>query len=310
PKLDISRGSDSASEELAVDRSERLQRVNIKSSKASGNNTIDTAGTGHYGHFSETFLPVPVVYQVEPHHKPLKPSVVHRDPHAHFDTYDAIRTQDYDRHHQVYPSPEKDGRLEEIDLHGHGHAYGYGHGHENYDAPKAYHYDGHVIPECAHKNRYYYNLTFCLEDSHYPTETILWAIRQSGHYAEKLLSDVTYQSADNLVDGLTRAEEEGYTYQHYFGGSHHQHLHLDKYKPPYQGYSYSPEYYKKGGYICPSDIYYARPRRAMNTYGKWKVIVNLDYFPKELNPIEHEHGFGYQKQKHQTYTQTLRLEQC
>ena len=34
---------------------------------------------------------------------------------------------------------------------------------------------------------------------------------------EKLLSDITYQSADNLVDGLTRAYEEGYTYEHYYG---------------------------------------------------------------------------------------------
>ena len=34
---------------------------------------------------------------------------------------------------------------------------------------------------------------------------------------ERLLSDITYQSADNLVDGLTRAQEEGYTYEHYYG---------------------------------------------------------------------------------------------
>ena len=34
---------------------------------------------------------------------------------------------------------------------------------------------------------------------------------------KRLLSDVSYQSADNLVDGLTKYEEEGYNYQHYYG---------------------------------------------------------------------------------------------
>jgi len=64
-------------------------------------------------------------------------------------------------------------------------------------------------------------------------ETIEWAIRQSSHSAQRLLSDVTYQSADNLVDGLTRGEEEGYTYDHYFGSTHQKHHQLDRYKPPY-----------------------------------------------------------------------------
>ena len=39
----------------------------------------------------------------------------------------------------------------------------------------------------------------------------------------------------------------------------------------FRDYHYAPEYYKRGGYICPSDIYYGRPKRAVNTYGKWKV---------------------------------------
>ena len=34
---------------------------------------------------------------------------------------------------------------------------------------------------------------------------------------KRLLSDVSYQSADNLVDGLTKYEEEGFNYQHYYG---------------------------------------------------------------------------------------------
>ena len=64
--------------------------------------------------------------------------------------------------------------------------------------------------------------------------------------------------------------------------------------------SRSQDYYKDGGYVCPSDIFYGRPKRAINTYGKWKVVVNLpdEYYAKG-------YGKGYEK-----YTQTARLEQC
>ena len=84
---------------------------------------------------------------------------------------------------------------------------------------------------------------------------------------DRILSEITYQSADNLVDGLTKGQEEGYTYQHYFGSSKHL-----AYGEDFRGYSHAPEYYKAGGYICPSDIFYGRPKRAVNTYGKWKVL--------------------------------------
>jgi hypothetical protein len=68
----------------------------------------------------------------------------------------------------------------------------------------------------------------------YFRETILWALHQAGDLVEKILTDVTYQSADNLVTGLTREEEEGYNYKHYFGSTHAQHTTLEQYKPPYQ----------------------------------------------------------------------------
>ena len=63
----------------------------------------------------------------------------------------------------------------------------------------------------------------------------------------------------------------------------------------FSGYSYDHNYADGGGYVCPSDIFYGRPQRAVNTYGEWKVIVNLP----------DSHGDGYEK-----YTQTTRLEQC
>ena len=48
-------------------------------------------------------------------------------------------------------------------------------------------------------------------------ETIKHELEHNLPLVERLLSDITYQSADNLVDGLTRAHEEGYTYEHYYG---------------------------------------------------------------------------------------------
>lgn len=46
---------------------------------------------------------------------------------------------------------------------------------------------------------------------------------------DRILSDITYQSADNLVDGLTKIEEEGYNYAHYYGAGSHK-TYKDDYK--------------------------------------------------------------------------------
>jgi len=74
-----------------------------------------------------------------------------------------------------------------------------------------YVYDVMKIPECAYTNKHYYNLTFCLQDDYYPIDTILHELDRNRPLVDRLLSDITYQSADNLVDGLTKLEEEGYT---------------------------------------------------------------------------------------------------
>ena len=47
--------------------------------------------------------------------------------------------------------------------------------------------------------------------------TIQSELERNRHLVERLLSDVSYQSADNLVDGLTKYQEERYTLGHYFG---------------------------------------------------------------------------------------------
>ena len=57
---------------------------------------------------------------------------------------------------------------------------------------------------------------------HFFRETILKELDRNRPLVDRLLSDITYQSADNLVDGLTKIEEEGYTYEHYYGNKKYQ----------------------------------------------------------------------------------------
>merc|ERR1711953_154235 len=232
-------------------------------------------------------------------------SSVHRNPYESHSAYDAIRTQDadlapYNPYTNPYLAPHLvDPRLRHLNLPVSSaaalRAAGDKHHVKGHHLTDYYIYDVAKIPECAYTNKHYYNLTFCLQDDYYPTETILQELDRNRPLVDRLLSDITYQSADNLVDGMTKIEEEGYTYEHYYGNKKYQTFGQD-----YNGYRYAHEYYKKGGYLCPSDIYYGRPKRAINTYGKWKVIVNLpdEYYAKG-------YGKGYEK-----YTQTQRLEQC
>ena len=53
-------------------------------------------------------------------------------------------------------------------------------------------------------------------------DTIVHELDRNRPLVDRLLSDITYQSADNLVDGLTKIEEEGYTYEHYYGDKQYQ----------------------------------------------------------------------------------------
>lgn len=47
------------------------------------------------------------------------------------------------------------------------------------------------------------------------------------------------------------------------------------------------DFAQDGGFLCPSEVKYARPKRARNSKGSWKYIVNMD-----------------------KYTQTIRMEKC
>jgi len=263
----------------------------------------------------------PGPYSPTPYYHTLPDTTVYRSPYEEPGTQelkDALRTQDNDLppHHGFglhHPEPFHPGHgpaaphalAHAAVPHGHPHPHAALPHHPPHPEPvlthhhltpyHPYQYDITAIPECAITNKHFYNLTFCLQDDYYPVDTIKHELERNKPLIDRILSDITYQSADNLVDGLTKVEEEGYTYSHYYGSQKHQ-----TYADNYKGYKYSAEYYKDGGYLCPSDIFYGRPKRAANTYGAWKVIVNL---PDEYYAAGY--GAGYEK-----YTQTQRLEQC
>ena len=71
-------------------------------------------------------------------------------------------------------------------------------------------------------------------------------------------------------------QELTYDHSHYYGTRRQEddsHKHRD--------------FAEEGGFLCPSEIKYAKPKRGKTAQGVWKDIVNVD-----------------------DYTQTLRMEKC
>ncbi|KAI9553297.1 hypothetical protein GHT06_021193 [Daphnia sinensis] len=128
-----------------------------------------------------------------------------------------------------------------------------------------YYCDPRTPPQCANSSSIY-----CLSDYEYPLEEIEYAIEYDPLILKKY-AEVAIQSADNLVDGVTASEENKFDYSSYNG----------------QPYDQS-NWIGGEGYICPSDVLYARPVRAVNVEGEWRVIV----------------------QNVASYTQTQRVETC
>lgn len=114
------------------------------------------------------------------------------------------------------------------------------------------------------------------------SELIQYSIDKEASMMEVMMPEST--ESFNLVDGLTGKEDEKYNYRHYF--KHRK----DGNK---SDSSINDEYYKDGGYICPSYVSYVQPRRAKSSSGIWKVIINLR-----------------ERFKGQEYKQTIRIEEC
>ncbi|XP_053633969.1 uncharacterized protein [Cherax quadricarinatus] len=137
-------------------------------------------------------------------------------------------------------------------------------------AYKHFYCDATTTPACAANT----SLSYCLVDPEYPE--YLKGVITADHLFAKKYADVADQSADDLVEYVTKKQEEGFDYSYYTGASTG--------KSPYDITHWAgPQ-----GYICPSHVAYARPRRAQNVEGQWRVIVNDVHY----------------------YTQTARLETC
>jgi len=148
-----------------------------------------------------------------------------------------------------------------------GHHYGYLY------SPYKHHIkcDASIAPSCASNS----TLSYCLEDEEYPQYEVKAYIHADFAFTKKY-ADVSTQSADDLVEGVTKEQEEAFDYSYYTGASTGD--------SPYDVTHWTgPE-----GYICPSEVLYATPKRARNTEGHWRVIVNDVHY----------------------YTQTARLETC
>jgi len=122
----------------------------------------------------------------------------------------------------------------------------------------------------------YYTDSLCLEVDNYPVQQIVALLGANRRTGNDLVADVLEQSADDLIDGVSSNQENTYTFSHYFGNRRQDddsHSHRD--------------FAEEGGFLCPSEIKYAKPKRGKTAQGEWKDIVNVN-----------------------DYTQTLRMEKC
>ena len=161
--------------------------------------------------------------------------------------------------------------------------YGEPHPAPHYGEPHPAPHGGYCDPKAPPKCALHSDLPFCLEDPEYPEYDVANKISQDPIFLKKY-SDVPDQSADDLVEHVTRYQEEAFDYSYYTGAS--------KGPSPFDLTHWSgPE-----GYLCPSQVDYAKIKRAVNVEGYWRIV--LQHIPKE-------YGYG-----HYNYTQTTRLETC
>ena len=121
----------------------------------------------------------------------------------------------------------------------------------------------------------FYTDSLCLNVNNYPQQEIKSLLGTNRRVSSDMIADVMEQSADDLIDGVSSNQENTYTYSHYFGDRRDDTTHKHR------------DFAQEGGFLCPSEIKYAKPKRGKTAQGTWKDIVNVN-----------------------DYTQTLRMEKC
>lgn len=94
-------------------------------------------------------------------------------------------------------------------------------------------------PECDA-----YTEELCLKADNYPSREILTLLSRNVRVGNDLVADVMDQSADNLIDGVTSAQENKYTFSHYFGDNRRQDGSVQA----------TRDFAHDGGFLCPSGI--------------------------------------------------------
>merc|ERR1711910_249938 len=112
-------------------------------------------------------------------------------------------------------------------------------------APHGYGYcDPKAPPKCAEGS----DLPYCILDKEYPAYDVAAKISQDALFLKKY-ADIADQSADDLVEVITKPQEESFDYSYYTGAS--------KGPSKYDATHWiGPE-----GYLCPSDVDYAQTTR-------------------------------------------------
>lgn len=188
----------------------------------------------------------------------------------------AVNPPPYAPHGPPHPQPAPYGHPEPAPY---GHPEPAPYGHPQPTLPPEAYCDPKKPPKCATDS----DLPFCFEDPEYPEYEITHKISSDPIFLKKY-SDVPDQSADDLVEHITKQQEDSFDYAYYTGASTGP--------SPFDLTHWSgPE-----GYLCPSQIDYIRIKRAVNVEGLWRVI---------LQHIPQDYGYG-----NYNYTQTTRLETC
>ncbi|GFR32835.1 uncharacterized protein TNCT_245882 [Trichonephila clavata] len=143
--------------------------------------------------------------------------------------------------------------------------------------PNQNYYHEPETPICARFN----NLTYCLQDPEYPKDEIKKAIEKNRHPLDHFLVDISASS--NIVDdNLNKVFENSVPLQ------------STSVSYSFEGKAIAPPTSNPhNGSDCISNVHYAKPLRAINTAGLWKIIVNVEFEETGAN-----------------YTQTVRIEEC
>ncbi|KAG1668286.1 Neurotrophin 1 [Nymphon striatum] len=114
----------------------------------------------------------------------------------------------------------------------------------------------------------FFTKNICLHDPSYPYEEINESLNKNRRLVSAMYAEGIIDSR-GMVDGVDPIQELAYTHSHYYGTRRSDNNDIGH-----------RDYSKEGGFICPSEVKYAKPQRAKNQKGQWKTVVNTKDMPQ------------------------------